>query len=56
MKVLIKQWIEDNKKITNGCDANAYRSMWDSTDCNKYGFDLLENVVGYNLYLLDKWK
>ena len=37
-----------------GCDANAHHTVWGSTYCNKYGDELLEDILMFNLCLLNQ--
>jgi hypothetical protein len=37
-----------------GCDANAHHLVWGSSDCNVRGELLLEHIMNYNLYILNR--
>ena len=51
MKALIEYYNEDNRNLVIGCDANAHHTVWDSTDCNKHGDELTEEILIYNSFL-----
>ena len=53
MKGLIEFCSRGNKKLVLGCDANAHHTVWGSTDCNKRGDELLEDILMFNLCLLN---
>lgn len=42
------------KKLVFGCDANAHHTVWGSSDCNKRGEDLMDYILFFNLYLLNR--
>jgi ribonuclease HI len=37
-----------------GCDANAHHLVWGSSDCNDRGELLLEHILNYNLFILNR--
>nr|XP_015922911.2 uncharacterized protein LOC107451358 [Parasteatoda tepidariorum] len=37
-----------------GCDANAHHTVWGSSNCNQRGDVLMEHILVFNLYVLNK--
>ena len=54
MRALIEYCNEGNRNLVIGCDANAHHTVWGSTDCNRRGDELLEEILVYNLFLLNQ--
>ena len=54
MRALTKFCSKENKKLAPGCDASAHHTVWRSTDCNKRGDELLEDILMFNLCLLNQ--
>lgn len=53
-KALIGACVKSDMKCILGCDANAHHTVWGSSDCNKRGEDLLEYLLFYGLFILNK--
>ena len=54
MRALIEFCSKNYKIFVFGCDANASHTVLGSTDCNKCGDELLEDILMYNLCLLNQ--
>lgn len=52
-KALIR-YCSSEKRLIFGCDANAHHTLWGSSDCNKRGDDLMEYIIYFNLYILNR--
>lgn len=45
---------ERRTKIILSFDANSHHILWGSNDCNKRGEELIEHILKYNLFILNK--
>ena len=54
MRVLIEYCNEDYRNLVIGDNANAHHIVWSSSDNNKRGYELLEEILVCNLFLLNQ--
>ena len=54
MRAHIEFCSKGNKNLILGCDANAHHTAWGSNVYNKCGNELLEDILMYNVCLLNQ--